>query len=164
MNLLESPFSVLAIDPGVSGAVCRLGRGGFSLFRDFKTVSQIALAIQSCLHGAIVDLAVLEHVHSMPKQGVVSTFTFGRATGAAEGALALCLPQGVRLTQVEPQAWQKSFKRAGEWRPGEEDSRETAKRLLPAYAHCFTRSDDHNSGDAVLMAVWAIRNLEKAGR
>ena len=159
MNLTDSPVAVLAIDPGKSGAVCCLGRGSLFILRDFKSVAEIALAIRDCVQGRILDLAVMEHVHSMPKQGVVSTFSFGRATGAAEAALALCLPQGVPLTQVEPQTWQKSFKELGEWLPAEEDSRQTALRLFPGHQHLFSRVKDHNSADAALMAVWGIRKF-----
>ena len=48
----------------------------------------------------------LEEVHSMPGQGVASSFKFGRGFGNLE-AIAICL--GYRLIYVRPQVWQKAL-------------------------------------------------------
>lgn len=53
-----------------------------------------------------VDLVVLENVHSMPGQGVASSFQFGRVFGHIEATVqALELP----LVRVTPQAWKKHY-------------------------------------------------------
>ena len=51
-------------------------------------------------------VAYIESVHSMPKQGVSSTFTFGRNYGFLRGCLcALEIP----YHEVTPQKWQKAL-------------------------------------------------------
>src|SRR5271170_518657 len=92
-TLPSSPAVVLAIDPGLSGAVCKLRIAGsydLDVRRDFKALPAIARAIQDLSAG--VTHAVIELVHAMPGQGVCSMFSFGRAAGVADGALALALP------------------------------------------------------------------------
>ena len=50
--------------------------------------------------------AYIEKVHSMPAQGVVSSFKFGRSYGFLRGLLiALKIP----FEEVTPQRWQKEF-------------------------------------------------------
>lgn len=52
-------------------------------------------------------VVVVEKVHSMPRQGVASTFKFGTAFGTA-----LCLAKRFKTTMVmvTPQEWKKSLK------------------------------------------------------
>lgn len=150
---------ILAIDPGLSGAVCRLvvHSGNPEVRRDFETLPEIALAIQDL--SATVTHAVMENVHAMPGQGVCSMFSFGRAAGVADGALALALP-GLVVEYVAPQKWQNMF-RACFNIPKEQqfDSRALALRLFPSHAHLFKRKKDHNTADAVCMAVWKACQL-----
>lgn len=87
--MVGAPILVLAVDPGKSGAVCRIGKGCFDVRRDFKDLQSIALAIADLARGC--DYGIIENVHAMPGQGVVSMFTFGKATGTAFGALFLAL-------------------------------------------------------------------------
>ena len=63
-ELIQAPFCVLAVDPGLSGAVCRLGQGFFSIRRDFKAREDIAYAIRELSDE--VTHAVIENVHAMP--------------------------------------------------------------------------------------------------
>ena len=49
-------------------------------------------------------LAVLENVHSMPKQGVASSFCFGEGKGMWEGILAAL---EIPMELVSPQRWKK---------------------------------------------------------
>jgi len=53
-----------------------------------------------------IDVAVLESVHAMPKQGVSSSFSFGRNTGAVE---SLALIHARVVNWVTPQRWKKHF-------------------------------------------------------
>jgi crossover junction endodeoxyribonuclease RuvC len=59
-------------------------------------------AIVSLLNG--VELAVIEDIHAMPKQGVVSMFRFGYQKGFWEG---VCLAKGVEVVFIAPQRWKK---------------------------------------------------------
>lgn len=51
-------------------------------------------------------VAYLEKVHSMPKQGVSSVFTFGQNYGMLRGILAAL---GIKREFVTPQKWQKAM-------------------------------------------------------
>jgi crossover junction endodeoxyribonuclease RuvC len=98
-------MSVIGIDPGQHGAVAFLN-------------GDLAEAIPTPLNGKEIDgrelaawlylrkpgLIVIEKVGAMPRQGVSSTFKFGRNFGMLLGVVeALGLPY--RL--VTPQAWKK---------------------------------------------------------
>lgn len=109
---------ILGVDPGLSGAVAAVTRDGCALWacplpcvvhpprrkggRSLRLLDAAALARTLTLERGRVALAVVEEVHSMPRQGVASTFSFGRGLGAIEGILAT-LHVPVRL--VSPQRW-----------------------------------------------------------
>lgn len=157
---------IIAVDPGKSGAVIRFFPPTMELevWRDFKNEHDLAVAIRDASEPWL-DLselkpvhAVVEAVHSMPGQGVVSTFTFGTWTGGAWiGLLAL----GLQVHRPTPQSWQKWIRTqhplAGRT---EFDSVEVARRIFPSYAETlFARKMDHNTADAVLMAYWFWRTM-----
>jgi crossover junction endodeoxyribonuclease RuvC len=153
VELFNSPAVVLAIDPGLSGAVCRLGGGHFDLRRDFKVGADIARAIRDLAGG--VTHAVMEFVHAMPGQGVCSMFSFGRSSGVADGALALCV--AVPVEQVSPQKWQGFFRQRLDIPKGADfDSRAVASSILPMSVPYLKRKLDHNSADAILIAAWKL--------
>lgn len=82
-------------------------------------------------------------------------FSFGKATGFAEAAFALCLPEKVPAVAVAPQTWQKFVRKLdGLGENKAFDSRRVAIEMFPAFRGLFSRRKDHNSADAVLMAVW----------
>lgn len=91
---------------------------------------------------------VVELVHSMPSQGVVSTFKFGTAYG---GALAIAERLKCPWHMVTPQAWKKALKL---------DSDKT-KSLVMAREHWpdapLKRQKDNGRAEALLMAYW-LRN------
>ncbi len=164
MDLTESsivnvPRRVLAVDPGLSGAVFCIGLGAFTGRRDFRVPADIALAVKDALSEAPAPtFAVVEAVHAFPKQGVCSVWSFSEATAYAKAALCLCAPPGFRAREVPPQTWQGFFRKAGLAR-GEFDSRQICQKLFPSYPQYFTRKLDHNSGDSVLIGVWGLMNF-----
>lgn len=170
---------VLAVDPGLSGAVVLLGNGVLNVRRDFKTRADITRAIQEL--GPRADIAVMEFVSAMPGQGVTSMFSFGKSAGAAESALvASGFDHGGRiledrpgcyvvtnfkkpLLEVTPQRWQAFFwEIAGVPRTKGArknfDSVKTALQFLPHAAPLLTRKKDHNTADALLIALWLQMN------
>jgi crossover junction endodeoxyribonuclease RuvC len=54
--------------------------------------------------------ALIERAQAMPKQGASSGFKYGRAVGAIEAAVALCL---IPVEIVEPSAWKRFWKLPG---------------------------------------------------
>lgn len=156
-SLINSPHCVVAVDPGLSGAILKLGRGTFDLRRDFNSPAQIALAVQTLTTGDIMpDLVAVEAVHAFPGQGVVSVWSFSEATAYAKAALCLCAP-AARPFEPQPQTWQKWAREYFEiTRSQEFDSRSLASKLFPSFASMFKRVKDHNSADACLIAVWSL--------
>lgn len=150
---------VLSHDPGMSGAVALFGPGILEVRRDFKNREDIARAILEL--GPRADVAVMELVNAMPGQGVVSMFSFGNAAGVAVGALVSAgfsvYGPGKPLIEVAPVRWQNYF-----WTllgvPDDDrkefDSKAVARRFLPAADPFLDRVKDHNTADALLMAVW----------
>ena len=147
---------VLGIDPGMSGAVAAYDTGTktFQILRDFKHLQEIAFAISELsTEGA---RAVLELVSARPGQGVSSMFTFGRATGVALGALYLTRTPFIETTPTRWQGW--AAKRAI-WR-APFDSRGVLGVLRPECASTVARKKDHNSADAMLMALWGAAMVD----
>lgn len=97
-------MTFIGIDPGKSGALAYFDESGsVSVMaydpQKYKDALR-RLSIRDCF-------CVLEDVHSMPKQGVASTFAFGHNKGFIEGMLYAC---GVRYILVAPQRWKKFFR------------------------------------------------------
>jgi crossover junction endodeoxyribonuclease RuvC len=99
----------IGIDPGVSG-------GAALLDEESRIISTTKLDesehdIQRWFEQEEVwahstkTMAVIEKVHSMPKQGVASTFTFGRSYGFMRGLL---IANKISFTDVTPAVWQRS--------------------------------------------------------
>src|SRR6187431_2184659 len=107
---------VVGIDPGsVSGALAVLrssGQSGAGELWDFATVeNQVdAFWLADTLRQMKADVVVIERVHSMPKQGVASTFKFGTAYGIIIGVVAAL---GLRSHLVAPATWKGHFTLAG---------------------------------------------------
>ena len=97
----------------------------------------------------------IEKVHSMPGQGVASTFNFGMGYGIWIGILAaLKLPH----TFVTPQSWKKSLMKGH----GDKDAgRLRVLELYPEYHDLFSRKKDIGRADAVLIATYGKSICEK---
>ncbi len=83
----------------------------------------------------------------MPKQGVTSTFKFGRSSGTTIGVLE-CL--GLSIRYVSPTRWKRRYRLDS----GGENSRRRALDLFPDSAAFFARKKDHNRAEAALIARW----------
>jgi hypothetical protein len=96
-------------------------------------------------YAARVKFAVVEQVHSMPKQGVASTFKFGRAFGALEMLVTFArIPHKF----VSPTRWQGDLRcRTG---GNKNVSKEHAEQLFPRV------KVTHAIADALLLSVYAM--------
>lgn len=156
-KLIDSEDVVLAVDPGKSGAIARIGRGKLFCWRDFKSFDDIALRMVDAVRDCEPKYLIAEFVHAMPGQGVTSMFSFGKATGFALGALKARLP-GKDIEEVTPQKWQGYWReRYGPPKGTPFDSRALARLLFPDLADTFFRRKlDHNSADAALIGLWKL--------
>lgn len=142
----------LGIDPGLNGAFAILA-GDRVLRLDelprFGKILNVSAWLADSLTRQAIDLAVIEQVGPMPKQGVVSVFTFGCAYGACLGTLAaLRIPTQL----VPPQAWKKHFSLL---RKPKDASRELATRFYPDIASELKLKKHHGRADALLLARYA---------
>ncbi len=100
-------MTIIGIDPGLSGGIAVYdGTTG-----DYAVTPLPIAGGELDLHAITLTIAdymnpvvCIEKVGAMPKQGVVSTFKFGKGYGAL---LGICAALGVRVELVTPQAWKK---------------------------------------------------------
>lgn len=91
---------------------------------------------------------VIESVHSMPGQGVASTFKFGRAVGAIEAVVALFREPWFI---VSPQRWKADMGVTSD----KSTSLNLARQLWTTAP--LTRKKDHGVAEALLLAEWLRR-------
>lgn len=124
-----------AIDKEVSGLLLA------ALLHDWQDMSQDRVRV------------FIEQVHSMPGQGVSTTFKFGKNFGIALGVVhAIGLP----LERVTPQAWKKTFVLTGK---DKDASRGKATELWPSMADRWKFKYQNGLSDAALIAEHARRVL-----
>lgn len=151
---------VIGVDPGKTGAIAVLDRQG-RLYdvHDMPVVGPIisAALLSEVVHNYIDPLslppfgtAVIEDVHSMPGQGVASSFSFGRALGVVEGVMA---GEGLSLRYVSPAKWKKAVGVTAD----KETSRRRAIEMWPEHAALFRRKMDADRAEAALIAWWYCR-------
>lgn len=152
---------IVGIDPGLSGAIALLNPITREVeVHDMPLVASKAGRGETDLHnlarlliprGDRINIAVLEQVHAMPKQGAASTFRFGQNYGACQMAIS---GHGYDVRDVTPQAWKKHFRLATD--PKGNNSRALAMQRFPALASTLERVKDHNRAEAVLLALYGL--------
>lgn len=145
----ETKRLYLGIDPGTSGGVIALDQkskpsGGIAFKNTDHDISLWFKDLYDLSCETNVELvACIENVHAMPKQGVSSSFVFGKSYGFIIGLLtAFEIP----FKLVTPQSWQKRMQCLTK---GDKNiSKAAAQRLWPGYAitHAFA--------DALLIAEY----------
>ena len=153
---------IIGIDPGLSGAIAELDSGvilvsdmpTFAVKRGNKTrrfVDPVRLAaILRILYSP--DHIILEEVASMPKQGVASTFSFGRAFGIVEGVIGAL---GIPVTYVRPAVWKREMKLTAD----KGQSQLLATHLFPKDAGQWPLKKHDGRAEAALLAEYGRRIL-----
>lgn len=153
----------IGIDPGLSGAVgVLIPNEGVMVYDTPTAVVEGEKTKRRYLFGSMAALlrpyigkdvlAVLENVHSMPKQGVASSFCFGEGKGVWEGILAAF---EIPTELVSPQRWKKEIMAD----QGKEKSaaRFKAMALFPSLADQLKLVKHDGRAEALLMAVYGQR-------
>lgn len=102
--------NILGIDPGLTGGMAIVDEHGAFISATVMPRGEKFIDLPA-LHSYFAALVTeqykvyLENVHSMPSQGVASSFKFGRVFGAIEGMLCSL---GFNYTLITPQKWQKT--------------------------------------------------------
>jgi len=144
-------MTYIGIDPGKHGAMA-IVTDGVILTVPFDETAYI-----EALEYVDTEAAVccLEHVGSMPGQGVTSMFSFGENFGFIRGVLQT---YGIRYELVRPQKWKKEFSVTAD----KNASCAVAHRLFPNVSLKRTercRTDDDGIAEALLMAEYARRRM-----
>ena len=98
----------IGIDPGISGGIACITSEELFALKCPTTIADMNDKLEAVTkianHTGYRCYAVIEAVHSMPGQGVVSTFKFGMNYGQWIGLLTA---NKIPYTQVSPQKWMK---------------------------------------------------------
>ena len=130
---------IIGIDPGFDGGIIKL----LPEFREGRIQKYIMPVVgdkkRSLDLPAIVTifgkfdgyikLVVIEKVHSMPKQGVASSFNFGMGYGQLQG---ICAALQLSVVLVTPQQWKKVIL-VGYAKPGKGASEKEKKAAAVQY-------------------------------
>ncbi len=171
----------IGIDPGLTGAIAVIRENGATV-TDLQSIDgqldlkqlRAEMFIAKVQHQEEVYI-VIEDVHSMPDQGVASSFKLGRTYGRIEGLVYYFAQiwDGL-IIYVSPQRWKNSFglinkrpkgspkltKAESEKRrrEGKTRARELAAEIFPGIAESVARVKDDGRADALLLAEWGRRN------
>ncbi len=148
------PIIYTGVDPGKSGAIASIDSDGtillVSRFNQADAEGRIALIIGDHfaeLEEDAIHAATIERVGAMPRQGVSSTFTFGRVYGEAWAGLVL---SKARVSSIAPSTWQSDMRMP-------KKSEYTAhKRAIKAEAeNRWGKTFTLDQVDAIWIAEWA---------
>ncbi len=148
---------IVGIDPGIHGGISGLDTEKNLLWSvetpttipDPKTkkheydIPRIAALLKACQP----DLICLEAVHSMPGQGVSSTFLFGKGFGILLGVIGTL---GIPLKMVTPRVWKKSFSITAD----KQTSRDKATELFPDCSKFWKLKKHDGLAESSLLAVF----------
>ncbi len=108
---------VLGIDPGSSGGLAIVKKSLNALPKIILALRMPTVTIYgkkiidtkkiaSELQNHTIEVSIIEKVHAMPRQGVTSSFQFGRNFGGIE---ALIYIYSKRVDYIAPAIWKKSL-------------------------------------------------------
>lgn len=142
---------IIGIDPGKSGGISMvLDRHSVRATKMPDTEADIFAVLEDCKQRGPV-FCYIEKVHSMPKQGVKSTFTFGQNYGFLRGCL---ISLGIPFEEVTPQKWQKAL--SCQSKGDKNVTKAKAQQLFPQV------KITHAIADALLIAEYG-RRIERCG-
>lgn len=136
----------IGVDPGGSGSIAAVGSNGIPIgfVKNSSTERDVWEELVGWCRKFSGVFAVIESVHSMPKQGVSSSFKFGQSYGFLRGCL---VASGVRFTEVSPVKWQTVMRCRTK---GDKNiSKARAQQVFPQV------KITHANADALLLAEYA---------
>lgn len=151
---------VAGIDPGKSGALAILWPDSSVLFLDVPLAGKKpawtswAASWGFALSEAAPERIIIEDVHSMPKQGVTSSFNFGEVLGFVH-AIALASCPGAVIEWPTPAVWKRKLGLTAD----KGMSIEEAKRCYPSARDRLTRVKDDGRAEALLLAHYGRKYL-----
>ena len=151
---------IIAIDPGINGAICFFENGEVKDVLEMPTMAegkknkrqvngrQIYNEISSRIENYNLSNVnvVVEQVSAMPGQGVTSMFNFGQSFGVIKG---ICAAMQLPIFFVRPAKWKKYFNLLNSEKQA---SRTKAIEIFPEISHKLSKKKDINKADAILIA------------
>lgn len=178
---MAKPDFVLGVDPGLGGALAVFDArtphpdtpSAHAVYDMPTTRLQSGTSLDAVALAALIGeiafnhpgiVAVVENVHSMPRQA--GAFSFGLYTGMVHGALAA---HGIPITLVSPSKWKPAMGLSKDPVGGDKAStkskaRAVAAKLFPDIAHDFARVRDDGRAEALLLAVYASHTVFSPAR
>lgn len=148
---------IVGIDPGIRGAAAALNGDSFVDVIDLPTIQVGKRAeidttkFYRWLNKVRPRKIVIEHVHSMPREGAVGAFRFGVAVGMLRALSQVTVHE---VEMVEPHVWKRYFDLL---HADKDESRQLAIVLWPEHAGELKRMMDHQRAEAMLIARWGLR-------
>ena len=152
-------MNILGVDPGASGGLAIVNSKTLKLVRGIRMPTYKIRGKSIVSPGGVyafgdgvkIEVAVIEMVHAMPKQGVSSSFSFGRSTGAVEAIAHL---MASRIEWVPPRAWKQHFKLSS----SKQESIDAAQAMFGEGWVWHKKADD-GIAEAALIARWFIDKM-----
>lgn len=149
----------IGIDPGQTGGLACVRRDGALLWAmqmpaisgEVDAVTLAHVIENEAKHHPVK--VMIEQVHSMPGQGVSTTFKFGKNFGIAIGVVGAL---HIALHRATPQAWKKQFTLVGK---DKDASRGKATEFWPEMSDNWRFKNLNGVSDAALIAEYARRTL-----
>ena len=153
--------TIIGIDPGKDGGVAMMADG---VVLECMVMPDSTNGIFRLLNGNDsleffgADLCVLELVHAMPGQGVVSMFSFGKHYGEIIGVLtALSIPYQL----VTPQRWKKVVLEGLNWKGDKEAAVRYVQAKYPDLELPKNKKKRSGIADAICIAEFGrLQNKE----
>ncbi len=151
---------IIAIDPGINGAICFFEKGQVKDVIEMPTMAEgkknkrqinsrqmyneISLRIAG--YNTQNINVIVEQVSAMPGQGVTSMFNFGQSFGVIKG---ICAAMQLPIFFVRPTKWKKHFELINSHKDA---SRTKAIEMFPKISSILSKKKDSNKADAILIA------------
>ena len=151
---------IIAIDPGINGAICFFENGEVKDVFEMPTMAEGKKNKRQVNgHQMYNELTfrikeykiqninvVVEQVSAMPGQGVTSMFNFGQSFGVIKG---ICAAMQLPIFFVRPAKWKKYFELINTQKDA---SRTKAIEMFPKISSILSKKKDSNKADAILIA------------
>lgn len=171
------PFWYMGVDPGINGAMAMYCeepipqlcvhdfitvKGGSSTNQYHKSTQRNTIAITETANIIVkhinekgpIKLVLLEVPHSMPNDGHVGAFNFGKACGVVDGILGTL---ACTVIPANPAAWKSHFGLSS----NKQKSVDKAKEIFePSLHHFFIeKKKSADRAEAALLAWYAFRTF-----
>ena len=151
---------IIAIDPGINGAICFFENGEVKDVIEMPTMAEgkknkrqvnghqmfNELSFRIKKYNIQNINVVVEQVSAMPGQGVTSMFNFGQSFGVIKG---ICAAMQLPIFFVRPAKWKKHFELINTQKDA---SRTKAIEMFPKISSILSKKKDSNKADAILIA------------